>query len=84
MMILAKTHEGSEYMYSPFTAHMVSKASAEVVCSVLNKIGFQILQEKREKWHIYEVDQYDVAYDFAQVQKFTVRNGIVKRVTNRS
>lgn len=76
IFIIAKTRPGQEYLYSPATAHKVSKASADYICKVCNHYNFKL--KEGECWHVYEVGMYETAYDYAQYQKFTVRNGIVK------
>ena len=78
MLILAKTHAGTEFMYNAKSAHAVSKRSAEKILEIINKNAFQIDPAKGEKWFMYEVDHYDPApYTYAQYQRFTIRNGIV-------
>lgn len=76
IFIIAKTHPGQEYLYSAKSAHKVSKASAQLICKVCNQYQFKL--NPGECWHVYEVGKYESAYDYAQFQKFTVRNGIVK------
>ena len=78
MFVVAKSVKGHEYMYSAKTAHKVSKASANYICKVLNEYNFNL--KEGEVWHVHEVGTLDNAYDFAQIQKFTNRKGIVKRV----
>ena len=76
--VIAKTYAGKEYLYNYRTAHKVSAASAEKILAVLNEYKFRL--KDGEMWHIYDVCQYDSAYDYAQYQKFTIRKGIVKEV----
>ncbi len=76
MKVIAKTIEGREYMYNPKTARKVSARSAEMILKVVNEYRFQ-LNGENEIWHIYDVDQYDAAHEYAQLQAFTIRNGIV-------
>ena len=75
MKIIAKTRIGSEYIYSASSARKVSERSAEKILSIVNEYRFQL--RDGETWHIYDVDQYDTAYDYAQYQAFTIRKGIV-------
>lgn len=82
MKILAKTHKGSEFCYNARSARAVSERSAGKILEIVNKYNFQIKPENNEIWHIYDVDQYDRAFEIAQYQKFTIRNGIVKAVGN--
>lgn len=80
MTIIAKTRIGREYMYIPRTARKVSKKSAHVICDIVNQYKKLLDTAENECWHVYEIDQYDLAYDFAKYQSFTMRNGIVKAV----
>lgn len=77
MKILAKTHKGAEFMYNARSAHAVSERSAEKILEIINAHNYRINPEKGETWHLYDVDQYDNAFYYAQSQKFTIRNGIV-------
>lgn len=76
MKIIAKSVKGHEYAYSAKSAHKVSNASANYICKVLNDYNFKL--NDGEVWFIHEVGAYDTAYEYAQYQQFTVRNGIVK------
>jgi hypothetical protein len=69
-------------MYNPRSARAVSARSAAAILEIVNKHNFQIDPEKSEVWHVYDVDQWDRAYEIAQYQKFTIRNGIVKAIGN--
>lgn len=77
MIIVAKSVKGHEFAYSPKSAHKVSKASAKYICDVLNECKYDI--SENDVWYIHEVDKYDTAFDYAETQHFSVRNGIVKR-----
>ena len=77
MKIIAKTIEGKEFIYSATSARKVSERSANKICDIVNQYKFLLDTSKNEKWFIYEIDKYDIAYDYAQVQSFTIRNGIV-------
>lgn len=76
MTVLAITKAGNEYLYNARTAHKVSKRSAEKICKIVNDCGYRI--KDGEAWHCYEVGKYDTAYDYAETQRFTIRNGLVK------
>ena len=78
MIIVAITTKGKEFLYSARSAHEVSKRSARKIVDVLNKYRV-LLKNDSDIWHIYEVDKYDMAFDYANDQKFTVYNGIVRR-----
>lgn len=74
MIIVALTREGSEYTYNRFSAHKVSKASAEKIRNALNENRYRIIAPDM-KWHVYEIDKYSPAYDIGRNQSFTIRNG---------
>ena len=77
MKIIAKTVKGREFMYNPKTARKVSERSANYICNVVNEYKYLLGSADNECWHIYDIDKYDIAYDYAMFQSFTVRNGIV-------
>lgn len=78
MLVLALSKEGQEFIYLPRTARQVSKKSAATICKIVNEYKFLFSCHPGYKWHIHEIDKYDRAYESAMVQKFTIRNGIVK------
>lgn len=80
MTIIAKTRIGQEYLYIPRTARKASKKSAHVICDIVNKYKYLLDTDHCECWHVYEISEFDPAFDFAQYQSFTMRNGIVKAV----
>ena len=73
MTIVAITHPGREYLYYSRSAHKVSKASASYILNVLNQYKHKL--HDGEIWHVYNVDSYSMAYDYAQYQRFSIRNG---------
>ena len=75
MKVIAKAIKGQEFFYNARSARKVSERSAKVILDIVNEYRFQL--KENEVWHIYDVDQYDAAYDYAQFQSFTIRNGIV-------
>lgn len=79
MKILARTIPGREFMYNAKSAHKVSARSAEQILRIVNENADRIGTPAGERWHLYDVDQYDNAYYYAQYQSFTIRNGIVTR-----
>ena len=83
MKILAKTTEGAEYLYSVRSAHKVSARSGQKIADALNKYGWQ-LETPDEIWHLYDVDEYDTAYDYAQFQSFTIRDGKIREMIRPS
>lgn len=76
MLVLARCEKGREFLYRASSVHAVSKASANVIMEVLNKYKYQL--GKGETWYKLEIDEYSLAYDIAQTQKFTIRKGLVK------
>ena len=77
MKILARTTPGREFMYSARSAHKVSARSADKICAIVNEYKHLLGTPAGECWHVYDVDQYDAAFQYAQYQAFTIRNGIV-------
>ena len=75
MKVAAVTTPGSEYLYRASSAHKVSERSAAYILGVLNLYRFKL--RPGEIWYLYEVDQYDTAYIYAEDQHFTVRKGLV-------
>lgn len=69
MKIVAITNNGQEFLFKVKTAHKVSNAGAEKICKILNHIKYQ-LKASTEKWWVYDIDQYDMAYDYATMQDF--------------
>jgi hypothetical protein len=75
MKILAITTAGKEFIYNYATARAVSDRSAEKIAEIVNAHKYLISGEK--KWHCYDIDRYDRAYEYALVHKFKIRKGIV-------
>ena len=75
MKVIAKTRKGSEYCYNAASARKVSERSAQRILDIVNEMKWRL--NDGEIWHIYDVNQYDRAYDYAQYQSFTIRKGIV-------
>lgn len=75
MLILAKTNEGTEFIYSIKSAHEVSKAKAKTIMDTLNEKRYQL--KENEKWYIYEIGMFDSAYGYAETQKFKVRKNTI-------
>lgn len=69
MKIVAITNNGQEFLFKVKTAHKVSNAGAEKICKILNHVRYK-LNSPTEKWWVYEVGQYDMAYDVAVMQDF--------------
>ena len=76
MKILAQAVKEREYLYDPRTAHKVSNASGERIRDALNRSGYGL--KSGRVWHMYDVDEYDTAYDFAQDQAFKVYRGSIR------
>ena len=77
MTIVARTIKGSEFLYGIKSAHKVPKNSAKTILEILNENHFRCMDGSDEVWHIYEVDEYDSAYGYAEEQSFVIRKGIV-------
>lgn len=76
MKILAVSAKGAEYMYKASTAHAVPQTKAEYYRDTLNEVGYKL--KEGETWYIHEVDKYDIAYEYAEMQKFYTANGVMK------
>lgn len=70
MTIIARTLKGHEYLYSIGSAHAVTKSKAEQIKNMLNAYQYGITPE--QAWHIYDVNEFDKAYDYAMFQRFTL------------
>lgn len=77
MKILALAQKGHEFMYCASTARKVSNASAEKIRDIANENEYLFKKYPNSVWHIFDVDKYDTAYDYAQFQSFKIRKGIV-------
>ena len=77
MKVVAKSEKGHEFLYNPKSAHEVSNASAQYICSELNRVKYDL--KENEVWFIHEVGAYDNAYGYASYQRFAVRKGLVYR-----
>lgn len=77
MLVLALSRKGAEFSYAPSTARKVSKASAETICKIANEHKFLYECYPNCVWHPHEVYPVDRAYEYAQHQSFTIRNGVV-------
>ena len=76
MKVVAKSAKGHEFMYNGKSAHKVSEASAKYICDILNEYKYKL--NEGEVWYIHDIDKYDMAYEYALFQSFTVRKGVVK------
>jgi len=78
MTILAKAIKGQEFLYSAKSAHKVNKKNAGGIAECLNNCGFMLKDD--EVWHVFEVDEYENAYLYAETQSFYIsKNGALKR-----
>ena len=77
MKIIAKTVKGKEFLYNPKTARKVSARSAEKILDAVNAHKSMLGAAENEIFHIYDIDKYDTAYEYAQKQAFIIRNGYV-------
>ena len=80
MKVVAKSVKGNEFLYSAKSAHKVAKASAEAICKALNDSNYDL--KNGETWFVHDVDKYDNAFQYAEWQSFTRRNGTIRRVTS--
>lgn len=79
MKIVAKAMEGKEFLYNAKSAHKVSERSSKIIVDILNNVKYDL--KENETWFAYDIDEYDVRpYEYALSQRFTIRNGLVKRV----
>ena len=79
MVIVAKGIKGKEFFYKAQTAHKVPERNAQKVADILNACGYRF--QDGETWHVYNVDEYDNAYYYAEGQRFTYgKGGTVKRI----
>lgn len=76
MKIAAITIKGTEFVYRGSTAHKVPERSAAAIVDALNTAGFRL--RPGECWHLYDIDKYTGAYDFALCQAFRVYRGAVR------
>lgn len=77
-MTIAKSKAGAEFLYKAETAHRVAKAHALEICEILNSISYDL--EPGQTWYPHEVGRYDVAYTFAEDQRFVYhKNGSITR-----
>lgn len=73
-----KAIAGKEYIYSPSSAHGVSKASGAAIVAALNKARWNL--KENEVWRILELDKYDSAYDIARCYQFRIYRGSIRVV----
>lgn len=79
MKIVAKSIEGQEFFYSKKSAHKVPNASASIICKALNDAKYKL--NDGEVWFVHDIDKYDSAYEYAETQAFSRRNGAIRRTT---
>lgn len=80
MYITAIAKKGQEFLYDYTTAHKVSKRSAETIKNMLNNANYLIVDETKQTWHVFEIDNYSRAIDYATYHRFSLRKGILKRI----
>ena len=68
MKIVAKAIKGKEFFYSAKSAHKVAQSSAYLICKMLNDANYKL--NEGEVWHVFDVDRYDSAYEYAEWQTF--------------
>ena len=83
MIVVAKSIEGAEYMYSAKSAHQVNGLSVQKMCEFLNKQCFNL--REHEVWHPHDVGPYENAYAYGAIQVFEKkRNGQIVEKVRRS
>jgi len=75
MIVLAKSAEGMEYLYSAKSAHAVPKSSARKIMDALNNAKYDL--RDGQVWHMYEVCGLDDASFYAERQAFGIRKGSI-------
>ena len=81
MIILAISPKNQHFIYDATTAMQVSKKSADTILKIVNDYNFMLDNRPGCEWYKYEINEYDKGFCYAQTQKFTIRNGIVKAKT---
>lgn len=74
--IIAKTRAGQEFIYSKRNSYSVSKASANRIAEAMNKAQWNIQQG--EKWHVYEIGEWEKDYMAAGYQRLSIYKGHIK------
>ena len=75
-MMIGKTIEGAEYMYNRDECYAVSDRSAKRICATLNEIRWRL--DGKQKWHVYDFDEYKAMYTAAGTQAMTLYKGEVR------
>lgn len=75
MIVLAKSIQGAEYLYSPKSAHAVPKSSARKIMDALNNAKYDL--RDGQVWHLHEVGGLDDASFYAERQSFGIRKGSI-------
>lgn len=73
MKIVALAKKGAEFMYRSATAHAVPEKRAAEIAAALNLVNYKT--DPGLVWYVYDVDQYDDAFQVAVEQKFFFRDG---------
>ena len=71
--IIAKTMEGKEFIYSRKSSYSAPKTSAQKICDALNRAKWGL--KDGEKWHVYEIGDWELDYMAAGYQRLSIRNG---------
>ena len=77
MKFIAITHEGSEYLYRPSTAHAFPVSRSALVLKILNSSRYML--KDGEKWHVYDCGGGET---YAKHQSFGFRKGQLVRFTS--
>ena len=80
MIIIAQSIKGEEFIYDVRTAHKVPKQNAQKIADALNRIKYKL--KDKHIWFVHEIDEYDVAFNYASFQSFSYgKRGIVRRAS---
>lgn len=80
MLVIALSVKNHEYMYNPKTSHKVNPKKADKIVDLLNGINYMIKDPEKETWYIHNVDNYDLASEYAMYQSFTYGKTGLKRI----
>lgn len=73
MHIVAITTTGKEFFYNGRTAHKVPRTKADKIADALNAARYGL--KYGQAWHVYEIDIYDAAIEYAVCQSFSTTKG---------
>lgn len=74
MKLIAKTQKNTEYLHSKKFAYFAPDASANKICSIMNKVKYN-LNSDDELWYVYD---YDFSADLYVTHRLRIYKGVVK------